>query len=628
MKTHAAYSSLFDEILLNGKILDSATPPGVLTNFTNIFAGLTGLHNSVTSLQQQIDADTTDNTALHTAVTSLQQQIDADTTDNTALHTAVTNLQTADGVINASIAGLTTDVNNLQAADGVINASIDGLTTAVNNLQTADSDIIVSITNLTNSVATDVTNLQAADININSAITNAQSSIQTLTTALNDVSSNLTSIISTTNNNFLDLSSTVSGISSTVTNLTTFTDTLIDTNTNITDLQTNITDLQGTTSQNSAAITILEAYDWSSHNATQNISLNGHDITNVNNITCSKLNYTTLNPAPVVFANTYYVDKAGSDTNSGSALFPFLTIQKAIDVCESTYNGTAREIRVSFGTYDQQLTFKKARVQLTAVGSRYTNTACSITKDILVQVSGSADLFNSQIAINGFQIVGKVLDTSTSVHTLVLLNCYIYVNEYAVSQTCSVDNRTYMENCTVQAGNASGTHPLLNFASGGVSLISVSVTQKSTQSGVILSGTAYFMNCVLSTFTNDNTSSILLPLMQLTTSSVISQVVANCGFIFTSTTAKVHTATECNNVGIFINWAAGSTAGGLIPLTLLSNTFLLMGTVDGNLIVDSPASYYYLFHANCYTGHNNLSGQAHTMCGTVNVNKFHLCPAS
>jgi peptidoglycan hydrolase CwlO-like protein len=603
--SHAAYSSLFDEILLNGKILDSATPPGVLSSFTSIYSSLTGITGSIANLQTQIDTDNTDNLALHAGLTGLQSSLD----------TTNSNLSTLSG-------SLDTTNSNLSTLSGSLDTTNSNLTTLSGSLDTTKSDV----SGLQSSLDTTNSNLTT----LSGSLDTTNSNLTTLSGSLDTTNSNLTTLSGSLDTTKSDVSDLQTANQTQDSSINTINSSLESITNNVASLESITTQTTGIVQQHSTDIIALQAYDWSAHNATQNVSLDGRDLLGVNNITCSTLNYTTLNPAipvPVAFANTYYVDKAGSDSSNGSAEFPFLTIQKAIDVCESTWNGTAREIRVNFGSYSQQLLIKKARIQLTAVGSRYANTACSITGNILVQVSGSVDMFNSQIAIVGFQIVGRVLDTSTSVHTLVLMNCYLYANENAVSQTSSADNRTYMENCTVQAGNTSGTQALLNFTSGGVSLISISITQKSTQSCIILSGTAYFNNCVLSTFTNDNSGATLLPLMQITTSSVASQVVANCGFIYSSSTAKGHTATQCNNVGIYMNWGAGSTAGGLIPLTLLSNTFLLTGTVEGNLIVDALNNYY-LFHANCYTGHSNISGQAHLMCGTFNVNKFPLCPAS
>ena len=394
--------------------------------------------------------------------------------------------------------------------------------------------------------------------------------------------------------------------------------------TDVSGLKITSTSTVNSVAQLATSVTELQAYDWSAHAATQNVSYGNHDVTNVDALYCNTLFYNALSPsipAPIPFANTYYVDKAGSNSNVGSADFPFLTIQKAIDVCEAKFNGTAQEIRVNFGTYTENLLLKKARVQLTAVGSRYVNTACSISGSILVQVAGSVDVFNSQIAIIGFQINGKVLDTSTGVHTLVIKDCYLYAPDNAVSQTCVADNRTYLENCTV-GSSASGTDALLNFASGGVSLISVSVTQKSAQSCLVLSGLAYFNNCALCTFTNDNAGAQLEPLVKITTAIYsVPKILANCGFIFSSLTAKPIVSGVKWNVAI---WITGTNS----LVSLINNTFFLYGTSISANCVESPAGNFLLSYYGNSSACSNSYGMSYTLCGALNVNKFAMFPVS
>ena len=115
-----------------------------------------------------------------------------------------------------------------------------------------------------------------------------------------------------------------------------------------------------------------------------NASLSGF-----NEITCNRLNYTTLSPPiniPTVSKSllTYYVDgSCGADVNDGSREKPYRLIQSAINKCESVWDGTAREVKVAFGSYSENLTISKARIQLTgSVCSRYANVACGINGTI------------------------------------------------------------------------------------------------------------------------------------------------------------------------------------------------------------------------------------------------------
>ena len=206
----------------------------------------------------------------------------------------------------------------------------------------------------------------------------------------------------------------------------------------------------------------------------QIVSETNASISGINEITCNKLNYTELSPAiptPSKSTLTFYVDgSCGADENDGSREKPFRLIQSAINKCESVWDGTAREVKVAFGSYSENLTISKARIQLTgSVCSRYANVACGINGTITLQIADAVDMFNSQVFITGFQIVGSVIDASSSVHTLNIKDCYLYGQENIIQQRTRgteilnngvsfnppkynvVDCRTYLENLTINA---------------------------------------------------------------------------------------------------------------------------------------------------------------------------------
>ena len=210
-------------------------------------------------------------------------------------------------------------------------------------------------------------------------------------------------------------------------------------------------------------------------------SIDGFNNVNITgDMTCNTLNYTTLSPAipqytPNVSANTYYVDKSGNDTTgNGSLEKPYLTIQKAVNVAELAYDGTAKEIKLGFGSYVENITIKKARIQITGSSpTRYVNTACSITGNIVLQVVGETDMFNSQVCIIGVQVVGHILDYSSSVHTLVIKDCYIYESAGVISQNTTADCRTYIENCVIQASKYDRDNEMIGIYSGAIQMIIV-----------------------------------------------------------------------------------------------------------------------------------------------------------
>ena len=287
---------------------------------------------------------------------------------------------------------------------------------------------------------------------------------------------------------------------------------------------------------------------------------------------------------------TYYVDgSCGSDSYDGSILHPFKTIQKAITSCESVYDGTAREIKVSFGSYVENLTISKARIKISGSHeSRFANVSCGINGNINVQVAGSVDLFNSQVMITGFQIVGRVLDNSTSVHTLNIKDCYLYGVDKMVFQNSSSDSRTYLENLTIQASAATGTESLIKMNSGGLYMSLCTVTASSANTNCLsIEGSSSIYSMALTTFTNDNAGSSLVPLVFISTSVSASQVFGNCAFVFSSTTPK-STSTGNYNMAIKIY----STS-----LTLINNSIFLTGsTASMNAVLAYGGVYY---HNNC-----------------------------
>jgi hypothetical protein len=330
----------------------------------------------------------------------------------------------------------------------------------------------------------------------------------------------------------------------------------------------------------------------------QIISYTNASISGINEITCNKLNYSLLNPPinipaePLKQLLTYYVDKSigDDDVNDGSREKPYKTIQKSIDVCESVWDGSAREIKVSFGSYVENLTISKPRIKISGSHeSRYANVACGINGNILINIpSGFVDMFNSQVMINGFQIVGQILDTSASVHTLNIKDCFIYGVPKLITQSSTVDSRTYLENLTIQASVSTGLNPLVEMNSGGIYMTMCSLTHIGAGYCLNVQGTSSIYSMSLNTFTNDNAGSLIRGLVNIYTSSTSTQTIANCGFIYSSSTPKSTSA--FSNI---------SLKCGISPLMLINNTFVLTGCTNvDNAVV---ASGMVIYSGNCAT---------------------------
>ena len=348
--------------------------------------------------------------------------------------------------------------------------------------------------------------------------------------------------------------------------------------------------LYSTDSNVFCASTFVAPYILSTGNIMTNTTLETNTITpqsgtltlegnmTANNLTCGTLNYTTLSPAipiPSKSLLTYYVDgSCGADGNDGSREKPFRLIQSAINKCEQVWDGTARNVIVAFGSYSENLTISKARIALSgSLCTRYANVACAINGTITLQITDTVDMFNSQVFITGFQIVGSVIDASSSVHTLSIKDCYLYGQENIIQQRTrgaeilnngvsfdtpkyvSINCRTYLENLTINASNALGTTPLVSLEAGNVEMTSCNIIAKSANTNCIkLTANAYTNTFSQSTFTNDNTGSALKSLFYLyyvLTYIPTINTFTNCGFIFSSTTSKTVNVNNGNNSAIF-----------------------------------------------------------------------------
>ena len=202
-------------------------------------------------------------------------------------------------------------------------------------------------------------------------------------------------------------------------------------------------------------------------------------------------------------------------------------------------------------------------------------------------------MFNSEVMITGFHIVGSVNDVSTSVHTLSIKECYLYGAERMVVQTTTTDSRTYIENCTIQSSSSAGTNGLVEINSGGFSMTSCQLTTTGTNSCLTINSTAQIYNVNLNTFTNDNVGSSLQPLVYITTPTGTHSI-ANCGFLFSKSTVK-STAVAPYNTGIFVS-------GRYARLALISNYFALIGTTVSGNVVNTTYAENLVFHTNNTSG--------------------------
>jgi hypothetical protein len=350
------------------------------------------------------------------------------------------------------------------------------------------------------------------------------------------------------------------------------------------------------------------------------------DITISGTLTADTLKYTTLDPAipqAIQYAQTLYVDANGEDSNVGNAAFPVKTISKAVQMACDGYvaDGKIRTVHVASGQYTETVTITKPLQLVGSSPSRYAK-ECSLNGSVLVQVSGTTDLHASKVSILNMLISGRVVDTSSSVHVLLVKDAFIYGPDHCIHQNTSslVDSRTYIENVTINGSNATSIIPLVEIVSGVLIMSQCALSSKALQNVLTVSGTAEVWNTSLNTFENSHNGSYVPALVRLSTSKYNKfKVFAYSSFSYTSATQKVNGQNQ--NTAI---WVDGTNTS---YLYLVSNNFSLAGVVSGN-VVDSAAGGTMIYYSNNYSASSSVAPMASGLVGVLNTNKFQMMPVS
>ena len=288
------------------------------------------------------------------------------------------------------------------------------------------------------------------------------------------------------------------------------------------------------------------------------------------------------------YANTYYVDPSGVDSNTGTVQQPFKTIQRAIDATQVAYTHTtsprSKNINVAFGTYTESLLIQ-CPLQLTGTApTRYAQPGtCCIKGDIVVNIASAATpMTDTQVGIFNMLVFGSVADTSTVPHTLVMKDARIFTDEWCFRQfQTSPDCRTYLENVMISNDSALAADPLVHIRSGVLEMISCQLTAKGPQSVVQFSGSAKANFLALCTFENSCTGTTLLPIVCI--SSVYSSLtvipISNCAFTYTSPTLK--SLIPGSNSGLYLN------SNNTLLVVLTNCIFTLFGVPTSSPVVDA-----------------------------------------
>jgi hypothetical protein len=314
------------------------------------------------------------------------------------------------------------------------------------------------------------------------------------------------------------------------------------------------------------------------------------------NISCNLVNGTDINYRPTY---DYFVAKNGSDTNTGSVLSPFLTIQKAIDVCEAFTDNVPRNVNIYYGSYNENLTISKSRIAFNGSneGGSRADTGCSLNGTITINVSsGLSDMNNNNIYFNNLLINGLITDTSTTVHRVAIKNCYLYGNNTVLSFVPSTDYRLFVDYCYLNNEDTISTNSLISC--GGSGMVSFSNNQMTTKSKghvVSVQDSCRIDVFALNVLTNSNTGADCLAIMKLSnTTNFTTYTISQNGFIYSSTTSK-SSAAPYYSCGILLDTPSLKNNN----LIVTNNQFSMAGintagyTITSTLNSDSQTQIFY-----------------------------------
>lgn len=363
-----------------------------------------------------------------------------------------------------------------------------------------------------------------------------------------------------------------------------------------------------------------------------NASLYGFNDVGCASIHTGTLYYTALDPAlPVVLKPTYdyWVSPNGSDSATGNQTDSFLTIQHAINVCESFTDNVHRTVHIYNGNYQSEtLTVSKGRLTLKGEGSnQYVNVQCAISNVNINITTGQNDLFNVKVELVGLLIAGSVLDTTDNTpHVLSIVNCMLY-SDIAIHQnsSSSIDCRTYIDRCLINAETSNGVNALVRISRGMFDMMNCQLNAKGNQNVLLIDGNARTGNVVLNGFSSS--TNVVNPKAICEVGTTLYNSVksfANNTFIYSSSSSKSSVSPNFST-GIFVNAPQNSMS----LLYLYNNLFSLNGSTGNDFIVNGlTASSMLVFHGGNYSSSSNASVSASTIAGTLNATKFGISPVS
>jgi hypothetical protein len=330
----------------------------------------------------------------------------------------------------------------------------------------------------------------------------------------------------------------------------------------------------------------------------------------------SSVQYTTINNQIVSLqtasiSQVYYVSTNGSDTNIGSMASPYLTIQKAVNMCSGSSNYYT--IYIAPNTYTENITIGASlspRISIVGMTNSSNMKAVTINGGITISLSvATANETNNIIAFNNLVInsTSNAINVTGQGFALFCNNCnFISTGTFSsVLQLASSASSTryYFERVNINNTNALTNTPLVTVSQGQIwSVNNCDFTQSNAGGSVIyVNGNTATINGVNnSTFTN-NQSGIILDCASTIGGGV-------CGFnncVFTSN------ASSSSTPNMFLLGNAGSAGVGG-SFSFINNTFINTNTSS------TSSSYIALKGGVTLVANNNLFYNYKTSAFTFN----------
>jgi hypothetical protein len=269
---------------------------------------------------------------------------------------------------------------------------------------------------------------------------------------------------------------------------------------------------------------------------------------------------------------TYYVSNQGSDSNTGSIIQPFLTIQYGINIANSIPDTIPIVINVMSGQYVENLTI--TRNNMSIQGANATNPFLTVINGTVSVTVVSSDPINlpQVFAISNFIIFNTVSHANTTIYqnSLIVNNCILFpTSNVAPFSTTNTGLGVLKADETIN-------NSFVYIVATPVTIDSTNLTFANTQvlNSPIFNSTSSFVNVIGSgkmsafgaIFRNSNVSAQVQPIVVIanTIDSTNDSTINTCSFIYNSSTLDTGFGGKC---GIRFN------NGGSCQTYIMTNCF-------------------------------------------------------